>query len=129
MVIEFEREVYRTERPRQLARQDLFLRIGEPIEPGRLISDWLSCRGVSPTSARLVAHFEAVISESRSKKLGRLTHQVASLQIPINGNLGEYCIGQLLTEEGGYQHDVRYRHDAQGAFSVGEGSSRRVGPA
>ena len=31
-VIKLEREVYQTKRPRQLARRDLFLRIGEPID-------------------------------------------------------------------------------------------------
>jgi hypothetical protein len=41
MVIKLEREVYRTKRPRQLARRDLFLRIGEPIDLGRSIPDYL----------------------------------------------------------------------------------------
>ena len=41
MVIKLEREVYRTKRPRQLARRDLFLRIGEPIDVSRYIPDYL----------------------------------------------------------------------------------------
>lgn len=40
-VIKLEREVYRTKRPRQLARRDLFLRIGEPIDLGRSIPNYL----------------------------------------------------------------------------------------
>jgi 1-acyl-sn-glycerol-3-phosphate acyltransferase len=40
-VIKLEREVYRTKRPRQLARRVLFLRIGEPIDLGRSIPDYL----------------------------------------------------------------------------------------
>lgn len=40
-VIKLEREVYRTKRPRQLARRDLFLRIGEPIDLGSSIPDYL----------------------------------------------------------------------------------------
>ncbi len=41
MVIKLEREVYQTKRPRQLARRDLTLRIGEPIDLSRFISDYL----------------------------------------------------------------------------------------
>jgi 1-acyl-sn-glycerol-3-phosphate acyltransferase len=41
MVIKLEREVYGTRRPRQLARRDLFLRIGEPIDVSRYIADYL----------------------------------------------------------------------------------------
>jgi 1-acyl-sn-glycerol-3-phosphate acyltransferase len=41
VVIKLEREVYRTKRPRQLAKRDLFLRIGEPIEISLFISDYL----------------------------------------------------------------------------------------
>jgi 1-acyl-sn-glycerol-3-phosphate acyltransferase len=41
MIIKLEREVYRTKRPRQLAKRDLFLRIGEPIEISRFLSDYL----------------------------------------------------------------------------------------
>jgi 1-acyl-sn-glycerol-3-phosphate acyltransferase len=41
MVIKLEREVYRTKRPRQLAKRALFLRIGEPVEISRFISDYL----------------------------------------------------------------------------------------
>lgn len=40
-VLKLEREVYGTKRPRQLARRDLFLRIGEPIDAGRYIPDYL----------------------------------------------------------------------------------------
>ena len=40
-VIKLEREVYRTKRPRQLARRDLFLRIGEPIDVSRYVPDYL----------------------------------------------------------------------------------------
>jgi 1-acyl-sn-glycerol-3-phosphate acyltransferase len=40
-VIKLEREVYGTKRPRQLARRDLFIRIGEPIDLGRSIPDYL----------------------------------------------------------------------------------------
>ena len=41
MVIKLEREVYRTKRPRQLARRDLLLRIGEPVDVSRYIPDYL----------------------------------------------------------------------------------------
>jgi hypothetical protein len=41
MVIKLEREVYGTKRPRQLARRDLFVRIGEPIDISRSIPDYL----------------------------------------------------------------------------------------
>ena len=34
-VLKLEREVYGIKRPRQLARRDVFLRIGEPIDLGR----------------------------------------------------------------------------------------------
>ena len=37
MVLKLEREVYGTNRPRQLARRDVFLRIGEPIDLGRFV--------------------------------------------------------------------------------------------
>src|SRR5690606_19760388 len=40
-VIKLERQVYLTKRPRQLARRDLFRRIGEPIDLGRSIPDYL----------------------------------------------------------------------------------------
>jgi len=39
-VIKLEREVYGTKRPRQLAKRDLFIRIGEPIDLGRSIPDY-----------------------------------------------------------------------------------------
>jgi hypothetical protein len=41
MVIKLEREVYQTKRPKQLARRDLSLRIGEPIDLSRYIPDYL----------------------------------------------------------------------------------------
>ena len=41
MVLKLEREVYRTKRPRQLAKRDVFLRIGEPIDLGRFIPAYL----------------------------------------------------------------------------------------
>ena len=41
MVLKLEREVYQTKRPRQLAKRDLFLRIGEPIDVSRFIPDYL----------------------------------------------------------------------------------------
>jgi 1-acyl-sn-glycerol-3-phosphate acyltransferase len=41
MVIKLEREVYRTKRPRQLAKRDLSLRVGEPIDVSRFIPDYL----------------------------------------------------------------------------------------
>ena len=40
-VIKLEREVYGSKRPRQLAKRDLFIRIGEPIDLGRSIPDYL----------------------------------------------------------------------------------------
>lgn len=40
-VIKLEREVYRTKRPHQLAKRNLFLRIGEPIDVSRFIPDYL----------------------------------------------------------------------------------------
>ena len=41
MVLKLEREVYGTKRPRQLARRDVFLRIGEPIDLGRFVPGYL----------------------------------------------------------------------------------------
>jgi 1-acyl-sn-glycerol-3-phosphate acyltransferase len=41
MVLKLEREVYQTKRPRQLAKRDLFLRIGEPIDLSRFLADYL----------------------------------------------------------------------------------------
>ena len=41
MVLKLEREVYRTKRPRQLAKRDLFLRIGDPIDLGRFVPAYL----------------------------------------------------------------------------------------
>ena len=40
-VLKLEREVYQTQRPRQLANRGVFLRIGEPIDLGRFVSDYL----------------------------------------------------------------------------------------
>ena len=37
MVLKLEREVYGTSRPRQLAKRDVFLRIGDPIDLGRFV--------------------------------------------------------------------------------------------
>ena len=41
MVLKLEREVYGIKRPRQLARRDVFLRIGEPIDLGRFVRAYL----------------------------------------------------------------------------------------
>jgi hypothetical protein len=41
MVLKLEREVYQIQRPRQLANRGVFLRIGEPIDLGRFVSDYL----------------------------------------------------------------------------------------
>ncbi len=41
MVLKLEREVYGTSRPRQLAKRDVFLRIGDPIDLGRLVPCYL----------------------------------------------------------------------------------------
>ena len=41
MVLKLEREVYGTKRPRQLAKRDVFLRIGEPIDMGRFAASYL----------------------------------------------------------------------------------------
>ena len=41
MVLKLEREVYGIKRPRQLARRDVFLRIGEPIELGQFVPSYL----------------------------------------------------------------------------------------
>ena len=41
MVLKLEREVYGTSRPRQLARRDVFLRIGDPIDLGRFVPCYL----------------------------------------------------------------------------------------
>ena len=40
MVLKLEREVYQTKRPRQLAKRDLSLRIGKPIDVSGFISDY-----------------------------------------------------------------------------------------
>jgi 1-acyl-sn-glycerol-3-phosphate acyltransferase len=44
-VLKLEREVYRTKRPRQLARRDLSLRIGEPIDVSHFLADYLRDAG------------------------------------------------------------------------------------
>ncbi|MGC8644572.1 MAG: lysophospholipid acyltransferase family protein [Isosphaeraceae bacterium] len=41
MVLKLEREVYGTNRPRQLAKRDVFLRIGDPINLGRFVPSYL----------------------------------------------------------------------------------------
>ena len=41
MVLKLEREVYGTNRPRQLASRDVFLRIGDPIDLGRFVPCYL----------------------------------------------------------------------------------------
>jgi hypothetical protein len=41
MVLKLEREVYGTKRPRQLAKRDLSLRVGEPLDVSRFIPDYL----------------------------------------------------------------------------------------
>jgi hypothetical protein len=40
-VLNLEREVYGIKRPRQLARRDVFLRIGEPIDLARFVTPYL----------------------------------------------------------------------------------------
>jgi hypothetical protein len=40
-VLKLEREVYGINRPHQLARRDVFLRIGEPIDLGRFVAPYL----------------------------------------------------------------------------------------
>jgi 1-acyl-sn-glycerol-3-phosphate acyltransferase len=65
-VIKLEREVYRTKRPRQLGRRDLFLRIGEPIDVSRYVPDYLR-------DARAVRHS---IAE-------RLRDKIQDLLLPV----------------------------------------------
>ena len=48
-VLKLEREVYGIKRPRQLAKRDVFLRIGEPIDLGRFVASYLE-------DARAVRH-------------------------------------------------------------------------
>jgi hypothetical protein len=40
-VLKLEREVYGINRPHQLAKRDVFLRIGEPIDLGRFVASYL----------------------------------------------------------------------------------------
>ena len=40
-VLKLEREVYGIKRPRQLAKRDVFLRIGEPIDLGPFVASYL----------------------------------------------------------------------------------------
>ena len=40
-VLKLEREVYGIKRPHQLAKRDVFLRIGEPIDLGRFVASYL----------------------------------------------------------------------------------------
>ena len=52
MVLKLEREVYGTNRPRQLGRRDVFLRIGDPIDLGPFVRSYLQdphavCRRVA----------------------------------------------------------------------------------
>jgi 1-acyl-sn-glycerol-3-phosphate acyltransferase len=42
MVLKLEREVYAIKRPRQLANRDVFLKIGQPIDLGRLVPSYLA---------------------------------------------------------------------------------------
>ncbi len=37
MVLKLEREVYGLKRPRQLAKRDVFVRLGDPIDLGRFV--------------------------------------------------------------------------------------------
>ena len=41
MVLKLEREVYGTSRPRQLAKRDVFVRIGDPIDLGQFVPCYL----------------------------------------------------------------------------------------
>ncbi len=41
MVLKLEREVYGSKRPRQLAKRDVFVRIGDPIDLGRFVTCYL----------------------------------------------------------------------------------------
>jgi len=41
MVLKLEREVYGSKRPRQLAKRDVFVRIGDPIDLGRFVPCYL----------------------------------------------------------------------------------------
>ncbi len=76
-VIKLEREVYRTKRPRQLGRRDLFLRIGEPIDVGRHVPDYLR-------DARAVRHS---IAEGLRDKIQELLLTVPPTGRP-EGNSG-----------------------------------------
>ncbi len=40
-ILKLEREIHQTKRPHQLAKRDVFIRIGEPIDLGRFIPDYL----------------------------------------------------------------------------------------
>ena len=71
-VIKLEREVYRTKRPRQLARRDLFLRIGEPIDVSRYVPDYLR-------DARAVRHG---IAEQLRDKIQDLLQPVPPTESP-----------------------------------------------
>jgi 1-acyl-sn-glycerol-3-phosphate acyltransferase len=63
MVLKLEREVYRTKRPRQLARRDLSLRIGEPIDVSRFLADYLRDAGAvrRDVAVRLRDRIQALI--------------------------------------------------------------------
>ena len=52
MVIKLEREVYGFRRPRQMAKRDVFLRIGDPIDLGQFASDYLRRRTCGSPSCR-----------------------------------------------------------------------------
>jgi 1-acyl-sn-glycerol-3-phosphate acyltransferase len=71
MVLKLEREVYHIKRPRQLAKRDLFIRIGEPIELGRSIPDYVR-------DARAVRR---ILAERLRDEIQRLLEPAAPLRM------------------------------------------------
>src|SRR5512135_2274264 len=84
MVLKLEREVYQTNRPRQLAKRDIFLRIGEPSDLSRFIPAYLR-------DARAVRHCVAEQLRDRIQVL------IDTIAIPTHD---ERMGGRKLLEDG-----------------------------
>ncbi len=77
MVLKLEREVYGIKRPRQLAKRDVFLRIGEPIDMGRFAACYLQ-------DAQAVRH--AVAEQLRDEIQALIDGILAARSGPVEGS-------------------------------------------
>ncbi len=69
MVLKLEREVYQVRRPRQLAKREIFLRIGPPVDLGRFVAEYsLDPQGVRHRIAeRLRDMIQELVDEMTAK--------------------------------------------------------------